>query len=283
MKLPGTCNNMVCPSAFLVSAKHPFAVMGIVNVTPDSFFDGGKYEHADAAVEHARELVTQGADIIDIGGASSRPGAAGISPEEELRRVLPVVEEVTAFFKGPVSIDTTWSAVACAALEAGATWINDVSAGRCDPAMIPLAAQTGCAVVLMHSRETPQTMQLNPQYGDVVTEVAEELQKAVRLFCDGGVDRRQLVLDPGIGFAKTAEHNIMLLRRIEKLAASGFPVLVGTSRKLFIGHLTGKSVEYRLPGSLASVAAAWRGGARLFRVHDVAATVDFLKVLTRLS
>jgi dihydropteroate synthase len=274
---------MSYPSAFRVIAKKPFAVMGIVNVTPDSFSDGGRYLAADAAIAHARDLVSQGADIIDIGGASSRPGASFISPEEELGRVLPVVEAVAGFFEGPVSIDTTWSSVARGVLAAGATWINDISAGRVDPAMIPLAAGTGCMVVLMHSRETPQTMQDNPHYNNVPMEVVRELKGAIKLFTGGGVDGRQLILDPGIGFAKTAEHNIALLQGLAQVVAEGYPVLVGASRKSFIGHLTGKAVDDRLPGSLASVAAAYAQGVRIFRVHDVGATVDFLTVLTSLS
>ncbi len=257
--------------------------MGIVNVTPDSFSDGGKYFTADAAIAHARELVSQGADIIDIGGASSRPGASAVSPEEELERVLPVVEAVAGFFKGPVSIDTTWSSVARGALAAGATWINDISAGRTDPAMVPLAAETECIVVLMHSRETPQTMQDNPHYNDVSTEVVRELRGAIERFTGGGVDGKQLILDPGVGFAKTAEHNIALLRGLTQVVAVGYPVLLGTSRKSFIGHLTGKTVDDRLPGSLASIAAAYAHGVRIFRVHDVGATVDFLTVLSSLS
>ncbi|MBN1760243.1 MAG: dihydropteroate synthase [Chitinispirillaceae bacterium] len=283
MKLPEGCNNIPYPCALLEAKEHHFAVMGIVNVTPDSFFDGGKYHETDAAVTRARELVSQGADIIDIGGASSRPGAEPVSPGEELRRVVPVIEGVADFFSGPISIDTTWSSVARGALSAGATWINDISAGRCDPGMVPLAAETGCVVVLMHSRETPQTMQLNPRYENVTAEVIAELLDAVEMFRRGGADGRRLVLDPGIGFAKTAEHNVTLLKEIRKLADTGFPVLAGTSRKSFLGHLTGKTVEDRLPGSLASVATAWYGGVRIFRVHDVAATVDFLTVLTGLS
>lgn len=274
---------MVYPSAFKPAAESPFAVMGIVNVTPDSFFDGGKYCSVDAAVAHARELVTQGADIIDIGGASSRPGAVPVPQEEELERILPVVEAVTGFFSGPVSIDTTWSSVARGALNAGAAWINDISAGRFDPALIPLAAERECVVVLMHSRETPRTMQQEPRYDNITEEVKDELLAAAERFIDGGVDKSKLVLDPGIGFAKTAEHSSTILRELDTITAAGFPVLVGTSRKSFIGHIAGAKVDDRLPGSLASIAVAYHGGARLFRVHDVAATVDFLKVLTRLS
>jgi dihydropteroate synthase len=270
------------PNAVLPSKKLSCTLMGIVNVTPDSFYDGGRYSAVDAAVRHARELAAQGADIIDIGGASSRPGARSVPQSEELQRVLPVIEEVTGCFKGPVSIDTTWSSVARAAIDAGATWINDISAGRCDPEMVPLAAGTGCTVVLMHSRGTPETMQNLAQYDDVVEEVTGELLESADTFIRGGVDKESLVLDPGIGFAKSAEHSLTLLRGMERIVALGYPVLVGTSRKSFIGHLTGKGVDGRLPGTLASAAAAYLGGARIFRVHDVAETVDFLKVLTEL-
>ncbi|NLP03285.1 MAG: dihydropteroate synthase [Fibrobacter sp.] len=261
--------------------KVPFRIMGVVNVTPDSFYDGGKHDTTVSAVEHSLRLAEQGADILDIGGASSRPGASPVPQEEEKRRILPVIKEVAARFSGPISVDTTWSGVAEAALDAGASWINDISAGRADPEMIRLAARRKCTMVLMHSRGTPETMQINPGYDDVVSEVREELLDACRKFIEGGVSRDKIILDPGIGFAfaKTAEHNLALLRGLDKIAELGYPVLLGTSRKRFIGQITGKEVQDRLCGTLATVAAGYLRGSRIFRVHDVDETRDFLKVL----
>ncbi|MBN1577814.1 MAG: dihydropteroate synthase [Chitinispirillaceae bacterium] len=254
--------------------------MGIVNVTPDSFYDGGRYHTVDAAIAHARMLQDEGADIIDIGGASSRPGAGVVAPEEEAGRVLPVIEAVAGFFRGPVSVDTAWSAVARAALDAGAQWINDISAGRFDAGMIPLVARARCKIIVMHSRGTPQTMQDDPRFDDVVADVARELGESVDLFKRGGVDREQVLIDPGIGFAKTAAHSIELIKGLDRIVALGYPVVIGTSRKSFIGRLTGREAPERLYGTLGSVAAAYLCGVSIFRVHDVAETGDFLKVLT---
>jgi dihydropteroate synthase len=259
--------------------KVPFRIMGVVNITPDSFYDGGKHDTTVLAVKHSLRLADQGADILDIGGASSRPGASPVSQEEEKRRILPVIKEVAARFSGPISVDTTWSGVAEAALNAGASWINDISAGRADPEMVRLVARRKCTIVLMHSRGTPETMQIDPWYDDVVSEVREELLDACRKFIEGGVSRDKIILDPGIGFAKTAEHNLALLRGLDKIAEPGYPVLLGTSRKRFIGQITGKEVQDRLYGTLATVAAGFLRGSRIFRVHDVEETRDFLKVL----
>jgi dihydropteroate synthase len=269
---------MSYPSALFKDRSRPFSLMGIVNVTPDSFYDGGRYHALDAAVAHARELIGQGADIIDIGGASSRPGADVVPPEEEAGRVVPVIEAVAGFFEGPISVDTTWSLVARRALEAGAHWINDISAGRFDPGMIALVARSGCAIVLMHSREIPKTMQQAPHYDNVVADVARELVGSVNKFKRGGVGDDQLLLDPGIGFAKTAEHSIELIKGIDRIVALGYPVVIGTSRKSFLGKITGREAPERLYGTLGSVAAAYQRGVSIFRVHDVAATADFLKV-----
>jgi len=257
-----------------------FSLMGIVNITPDSFYDGGRYNSVDAAVEHALKLVDQGADIIDIGGASSRPGAAQITPSEALRRVLPVVEKVVHYFKGPVSVDTTWSEVAEAVIDAGASWINDISAGRFDERLISLVARRDCTVVLMHSRGTPQTMQQCVSYKDVTLEVKSELLEAVATFISAGVKKENIVIDPGIGFAKTARQNIRLLQDLTEFLSTGYRVLIGTSRKSFIGMITGKEVEQRLCGTLGTVASAFIRGVRLFRVHDVRETADFLKVFS---
>jgi dihydropteroate synthase len=257
----------------------PFALMGIVNVTPDSFYDGGQFVSPAKAVEHGLRLVEEGAAILDIGGASSRPGAQTISHEEETRRILPVIAGLAKKLSVPISVDTTRSLVARAATAEGATWINDISAGRDDAGMKHFIAQSGCTVVLMHSRGTPQTMQQRTDYDDVVNEVKNDLTARADEFCNAGIPRQKIVIDPGIGFAKTALQNVALLNGCAAFVATGFPVLVGTSRKSFIGHITGRQVEDRLAGTLGSVAAAFLRGARLFRVHDVAATLDLLKVL----
>ena len=257
----------------------PFCVWGIVNVTDDSFYDGGRYNTLEKAVSHACRLVDEGADVVDVGGSSSRPGACLLSPEEEARRVVPVIEEVARRVGVPVSVDTTWSAVARAALDAGASIVNDISAGRIDPAMPEVVARAGCAAALMHSRDTPLDMQDDPRYGgDVAGEVARELSASVELFARARVNKNLIILDPGFGFAKNAGHNVALLRGIGKIARLGYPVLAGVSRKSFIGAITGRPVGDRLSGTLAATAAAYMGGARMFRAHDVRDTVDFLKM-----
>ena len=257
----------------------PFALMGIVNITPDSFYDGGAHFAAGDSITHARRLIEQGADVIDIGGESSRPGAAPVPAEEECRRILPVIENL-AGGPVPISVDTTKASVAGRALDAGASWINDISAGRFDPAMAPLAARRKCPVILMHSRRTPETMQEDPSYADVVAEVKQELMGQVRLFLAAGVDEKDIVLDPGIGFAKRFEDNIEILNRIQELTGLGFPLLLGTSRKSTIGRITGKQVQDRLAGSLGSVASAFARGVTFFRVHDVEETRDLLTVMS---
>jgi dihydropteroate synthase len=259
--------------------NQPFTLMGIVNVTPDSFYDGGLFASTERAVNHGLRLAGEGAHILDIGGASTKPGAADVAAGEELRRVMPVIEELAKKPGIPISVDTSSSVVARAAIDAGATWINDVSAGRHDPRMKQIAAESGCKVVLMHSRGTPKTMQQLTTYNDVISDVKSDLLAAVKEFCDAGVARQNIVIDPGIGFAKTPEQNITLLRGLAVLLETGLPVLIGTSRKSFIGHITGRAVEDRLAGTLGSVATAYVQGVRLFRVHDVAATRDFLSVL----
>ncbi len=264
----------------IIFTRKSFALMGIVNITPDSFYDGGCYNSIDAAVEYALKLVEQGADIIDIGGASSRPGAVQITAAEELHRILPVVEKVGKYFKGPISIDTTWSEVAEAAIDAGASWINDISAGRFDSRMASVVAQRGCTVVLMHSRGTPQTMQQHTSYKNLTMEVREELLGAVSEFTAAGVKKEKIIIDPGIGFAKTAQQNVELLQGISEFTNTGYTVLIGTSRKSFIGRITGREVEQRLWGTLGTVASAYYRGARIFRVHDVRETADFLKVFS---
>lgn len=246
-------------------------VMGIVNVTPDSFSDGGRYLEPAAAVEHALRLARQGADIIDIGGMSTRPGAEEVPVAEELRRVLPVVEGVLEQAEVVVSVDTYRSEVAREVLARGVHMINDITALG-DPEMAPLVAETGAAVVLMHMQGTPRTMQQSPHYDDVVAEISAFLAERAERARAAGIPAEAVVVDPGIGFGKTVQHNLEILRRLGEFRRLGYPLLVGTSRKSFIGAVLGLPVEERLVGSLASVVVARLAGASLFRVHDVAET-----------
>ncbi len=263
--------------------KNRFTVMGVVNVTPDSFFDGGRYNIFQTAYDHANRLIDEGADILDIGGESSRPGANAVTEEEELKRVIPVIENVRKKTDIPISIDTTKASVAEKAILSGATWINDISAGRFDCEMAPLAAKQKCPVILMHSRKTPKVMQESPRYDNVVQEVSDELLASVNMFISLGVSEKNIILDPGIGFAKRFEDNIELIRNIKNLTDNGFPVCIGTSRKSFIGQITGRETECRLYGTLGSVAAAFIHGVKIFRVHDVKETKDFLNVFTTIE
>jgi dihydropteroate synthase len=255
-----------------------FQLMGIVNVTPDSFSDGGRFLEAEAAVTHGLRLAGEGAHILDIGGESTRPGAEPVPAEEELRRVLPVVAAL-ADGGHRVSIDTTKLEVAQAALEAGATIVNDGSAFRFSPELAGLVAHTGAGCCLMHMLGEPRTMQANPRYDDVVSDVRAFLEERLAFAVAEGVPEENVWLDPGIGFGKTVEHNLELLRHLDEIAAIGRPVVVGTSRKSFIGKLTGDRAEDdRLPGTIATSVLALERGARVFRVHDVAPVADALKV-----
>jgi len=250
--------------------------MGVINLTPDSFWTGSRPVGAEAAVAHALELAAEGADLLDLGAESTRPGAAPVTPAEEQDRLLPVLEALRADTDLPLSVDTRHAATAALALDAGADAVNDVSGGR-DPGMFPLAAARKCGLVLMHMQGTPGTMQNAPTYGDVVAEVTGWLAARCRLAEEAGVDRARLVIDPGLGFGKTLEHNLALLRGLRTVAA-GRPLLLGASRKSFIGALTGAETADRLPGSLAALGAAWRSRAAVVRVHDVTASVQFLEV-----
>ncbi|MBS3733379.1 MAG: dihydropteroate synthase [Phycisphaerae bacterium] len=253
-------------------------VIGVLNVTPDSFSDAGEFLDPASARHHARRLVDDGADAIDVGAESTRPGAARISAGEQIARLREVLPAVCATGL-PVSIDTTRAAVAEAALDAGATIVNDVSAGRDDPDLLPLAARREAVVVLMHMLGEPNTMQRNPHYDDVVVEVRDFLYERMAAAEAAGVPLDRIVVDPGIGFGKRLEHNLALLKRIDVLAALGAPVLVGPSRKSFIGELSGESQPTdRVAGTLAACLEARRGGARLFRVHDVKALRQALTV-----
>jgi dihydropteroate synthase len=250
--------------------------MGIVNVTPDSFSDGGEFLSPDAAVAHGRELLSAGADIVDVGGESTRPGAAEVSAEEEMERVLPVVAALAAD-GATVSIDTSKAAVADAALAAGATIVNDVTA-LADPAMAPLCAERGPGVILMHMKGTPRTMQDDPVYDEVVSDVREFLAERLRFAMDAGIAEDRIWVDPGIGFGKTVDHNLELIARLGELHDLGRPIVVGASRKTFIGKITGRDVGDRLGGSIASNVLAVAHGADVLRVHDVPETIEALRV-----
>lgn len=250
----------------------PVLIMGIVNVTPDSFSDGGRYLSAEAAVAHALALAAEGADLLDIGGESTRPGAAPVGEAEELARVLPVFSRLAGRVNVPLSIDTQKPAVARAAVGAGASIVNDTAAHRAAPEMWELVATTGAGYVCMHSRGTPQTMQAAPRYDDVVGELRAFFGERLRSLAQAGVRAEQVVLDVGIGFGKTWEHNLQLLARLDYFRSLERPLLLGVSRKSFIGKLLGVDVAARLPASLACAAWATQRGVEIVRTHDVAAT-----------
>lgn len=257
-------------------------VMGVLNVTPDSFSDGGKFLSFDRAVAHAQQMIAEGADILDIGGESTRPGSLAVSESEELERVIPVIERLAATPTIPLSIDTTKSSIARAALTAGAEIVNDISGLRFDPLIADEAASASAGLVLMHSRGTPKTMQKLPPVADIIREVIDRLHESVATAELHGVRRESMAIDPGIGFGKTAEQNVELIAKLDQLVRE-FPevaVLIGTSRKSFIGHLLGgATTDERLNGTIASVAAAVLNGAQIIRVHDVKATIEAVKVV----
>jgi dihydropteroate synthase len=260
-----------------------FCLMGIVNVTPDSFSDGGRFLQAEAAIEHGLQLIDEGAEIVDVGGESTRPGAEPVSAAEELRRVRPVIEGITAADGGrtraQISIDTSKASVARAALEAGATLVNDVTALRGDPQMAALVAESGAECCLMHMLGEPRTMQQEPRYDDVVDDVKAFLLARLEFAVGEGIAEQRVLLDPGIGFGKTLAHNLELLRRLDELVELGRPVVIGTSRKSFLGRLAGApESSQRLAGTLATNVLALERGASVFRVHDVAPAREALAV-----
>ncbi|MBS0155104.1 MAG: dihydropteroate synthase [Nitrospira sp.] len=253
-------------------------IMGVVNVTADSFYDGGRHLIPERAIAHAMELVAQGADLIDIGGESTRPGSHPVGEQDELDRVIPVVKELVRLISIPISVDTTKSRVAQYALDHGASIINDVSAMRQDPAMASVVAGSGAAVVLMHMQGTPQTMQLAPHYSDVLTEVVQFFEERMQAAMNAGIARTNIMLDPGFGFGKLVFHNLELLRGLSSLLVLDRPLLIGLSRKAFIGKIVGKPVERREWGTAAAVAIAVDRGARIIRVHDVDMMKDVVKM-----
>ncbi len=256
-----------------------FSLMGVVNVTPDSFSDGGLYLDPAAAIEHGLMLEAEGAAILDVGGESTRPGADAVPTAEELRRVLPVIEGLASGgASAQLSVDTSKATVAAAALAAGATLVNDVTALRGDAEMAGVIAGSGADCCLMHMLGDPRTMQLDPRYDDVVAEVKAFLEERIAFAVAAGIEEQRILLDPGIGFGKTVEHNLELLRRVDELVALGRPVVIGTSRKGFLGRLTGRDIDGRLAATIASCVVAYERGARVFRVHDVAPVRDALTV-----
>jgi dihydropteroate synthase len=256
-----------------------FRIMGVVNVTPDSFSDGGAFLDRGAAVRHGLRLAFEGADLLDIGGESTRPGAASVPENEELDRVIPVIEGIRAENDAVrISIDTSKAAVAAAALDAGADYVNDVTALRGDPDMTALVAERGVDVCLMHMLGTPRTMQAAARYDDVVADVLAFLDERIGTAVAAGIARERIEIDPGIGFAKEIEHNLELLRRLDELTVLGRPVVLGTSRKSFLGKITGRETAERMPATLATVVMGYERGASVFRVHDVAPARDALLV-----
>jgi dihydropteroate synthase len=252
-----------------------FEIMGVVNVTPDSFSDGGQFDDAQDAIRHARALIAEGAGIVDIGGESTRPGAAPVPTHEELARVIPVIEGLQ---NARISIDTMKLAVAERAVEAGATYVNDVTAFRHDPELAAFVADHDLECCLMHMLGEPRTMQEDPRYDDVVDEVKAFLEERLQAATAAGIKEEKVQLDPGIGFGKTLRHNLELLNRLDEIAAIGRPVVLGTSRKSFLGRLTGRDVTGRVYGTVATCVLGLERGASVFRVHDVAAVSDALKV-----
>jgi dihydropteroate synthase len=257
--------------------------MGIVNVTPDSFSDGGMFFTPDEAISHGIQLASQGADIIDIGGESTRPGAKPLSRDEELRRVIPVIEGLSAKVDIPISIDTYKSSIAEEAIEAGAQMINDISALHFDPKMADVTAKYDVPIVLMHIKGTPEVMQLDVHYDCLLTEIMEYLEESIEIAEGAGVDARQVIIDPGIGFGKTVEDNLRIIGHLAELKSLGKPIMLGVSRKSFIGKILDADVDLRIEGTLASISAAIMNGAHILRVHDVGPARKATRIVDAIS
>ena len=253
-------------------------IMGVLNVTPDSFSDGGRFVDPARAIRHAKEMVSAGADLIDVGGESTRPGAEPVSSEEELHRVIPVIERLSREVPVPGSIDTYKADVARAALQAGARWVNDISALRFDPGMADLIAESRVPVILMHMKGTPGEMQKDPRYRSVVGEIYSFLEERIEFAVSAGIRREQIVIDPGIGFGKRTQDNLMILAGLDRFQSLGRPILLGTSRKSFIGQVLDLPVDERLEGTAATLAIGLMKGARIFRVHDVGPAVRVIRM-----
>jgi dihydropteroate synthase len=271
---------LICPDRVLPLGGEP-AIMGILNVTPDSFSDGGKFFDADAAATHGLAMARAGAKIIDVGGESTRPGAPAVNEDEQIRRTIPAIRQIARQADVIISIDTTSSRVAAAAIKAGASMINDISALRSDPAMAKLAAQTRTAVVLMHMQGTPATMQLNPTYQDVVEEVIAFLAERIEYAAGAGINRDAIVVDPGIGFGKTTDHNLFLLKNLNRFHNLNQAILVGPSRKAFIGTVLGETdPDNRIFGTAAAAAWCAAAGVQILRVHDVEPMIQVVRITT---
>ncbi|MCA1707426.1 MAG: dihydropteroate synthase [Actinobacteria bacterium] len=281
MPAPSTSRSFRCLDRELDLGR--VAVMGVLNVTPDSFSDGGMWLDPDAAVKHGLEMVAEGADIIDVGGESTRPGAADVPEDEELRRVLPVIERLATEADAAIAIDTRKASVARAAVDAGAVIINDTTGEASDRELDRAAIESGAGFILMHSRGTPQTMKTLTDYADVVGDVVSFLARRGEEFVSAGGSSDSVVLDPGFGFAKSPEQNLTMLKRFEEFTALPFPVLAGTSRKSFIGAVLGTPEDQRVEGTIATVSIAVLKGARLVRVHDVEATVRAVRMVEAIA
>jgi len=251
------------------NCSHKTVIMGILNVTPDSFFDGGLYLEKNGAVDHAIEMIEQGADIIDIGGESTRPFSDPISIDEELKRVMPVLVNLSRKTQTPISIDTYKSEVARHAIEEGATIVNDISALTFDPAMAPLIAETNVPVILMHMKGTPKNMQSNPLYKDLIKDIKSFFHQKLEIAFKAGINRDRIIIDPGIGFGKSFNDNLKIIKNLNEFSDLGQPILIGTSNKSFIGNILGPSIESRDTGTMATLAAAIMNGADIVRVHNV--------------
>lgn len=258
-------------------------IMGILNVTPDSFSDGGKFYSRDAAVGHALKMAADGADIIDIGGESSRPGSDPISLDEELRRTIPIIEIIRSKSKIPISIDTTKSKVAKNAIEAGANIINDISAGAFDEEMFPLAAKKQCPICLMHIKGNPKNMQISPCYNNLINDICEYFKDRIEVALSNGIKRSNILIDPGIGFGKSVEDNLEIIKHLDIFKQFGLPILIGTSRKSFIGKALNLDLDQRLEPTLATLAVCYNKGANIFRVHDVAEARRFMDMCCLLA
>lgn len=262
--------------------KRPL-IMGIINVTPDSFSDGGRFLQTDAAVEQAVRLVEEGADILDVGGESTRPLSQPVDEVEELRRVIPVIQRLVARTSVPISVDTTKAEVAHQALQAGAKIVNDISALTLDPRMIDVCRQSSCGIIAMHMQGTPQTMQVDPQYSNVVQEIIDYFEARLNALAAVGIDRQRVVLDPGVGFGKTAQHNMQILSSIQRFRAPGRPVLIGHSRKRFLQKVIGRTVDERQFGTIGVSVAVAQQGVDIIRVHDVAANRDAINAFLAIT
>jgi len=282
LRTPHSSRRIPCAHTRLIYRGAPL-VMGILNVTPDSFSDGQCCADPDAAIVRGMHMAEEGADLIDVGGESTRPGALPVALEEELRRVIPVIARLAKVVQIPISVDTLKAEVARQAMDVGASIINDVSALRADPAMALIAAQSKAAVILMHMRGTPVTMQRAPRYGDVTEEVYAFLVNAAQRAEASGIDRRRLLIDPGLGFGKTTAHNLTLMHRLDQFVASGYLVVIGPSRKRFIGEVLDADIDERLAGTLACIAQAQRAGVQVVRVHDVRPAVQLIRMVTAME